>query len=195
MKRTRTRRTTLTVAAFGLVTALAACGQTESPTGTEPTTEDVQETTAPVDDDDATTDDDASSDDGSTVTDDDAATQIPNPNDPGEAGIPLGPVDESISSREDVQTAIADEAERSSVSPEEVTIAGYADVTWPNGAIGCETEGMMYTQALVPGHLLILEVAGEYLNYHAAQGKPFAYCAQPSPPTSVDSGAGGTSDM
>lgn len=105
---------------------------------------------------------------------------------PGE--LPPGPVPDAVVSRPEVQAAIADFAEREGVEVEEVVAAGYADVTWPDGSLGCPQPGVMYTQALVPGHQLILQVGDTTASYHAAEGRPFAYCATPGMPLPGGSG-------
>ena len=55
-------------------------------------------------------------------------------------------------------------------------------VTWSDGSIGCPEEGMMYTQALVPGYRVILDIAGEELAFHAPESGEFAPCANPIEP-------------
>ena len=79
------------------------------------------------------------------------------------------------------QEAIAAEAQRRGVPPADVHVNNYADVTWPDGSIGCPQPGMMYSQALVPGRLLVLEVRGELASYHTADAT-FTYCADPTRP-------------
>ena len=93
-----------------------------------------------------------------------------------------GEVPPSIIEGERVQDAIADMAQRRDVDAAEVAVIGYADVVWRDGSIGCPQEGMMYTQALVPGHLLVLSAAGHQDRYHAAEGKEFTFCANPQDP-------------
>lgn len=45
---------------------------------------------------------------------------------------------------------------------------------WPDGSIGCPGDGMGYTSALVPGYLIVLDVDGEQVRYHGADGEqPF----------------------
>ncbi|WP_151526452.1 hypothetical protein [Serinicoccus kebangsaanensis] len=151
----------------------------------------------------------ATEDDGADDSED-AATMSPSTSAPGEgdkprqtalpstpgaeASLPLGAVPDAIVQRDDVQTAIAAEAKRTGVEPDAVTVAGYADVTWNDGSLGCPTEGMMYTQALVPGHQLVLEVDGSYASYHAAEGKTFSFCAQPVAPAPSQSFGGPVTD-
>lgn len=176
---TTIRRALLGVAALGLTTTLGACGAQTSDSATEPTSSAAEPapTSSAPDDDEATM-----------THDKPQVTSLPaRPTDP--AGLPLGDVPDSIVQREDVQAAIAEAAKRAGVEASAVTVAGYADVTWSDGSLGCPKDGMMYTQALVPGHQLILQVDGAYLSYHAARGKPFTYCAQPSPPTSTEAGS------
>lgn len=80
----------------------------------------------------------------------------------------------------EVESAIADAAERFDVDPMVVAVAGALRVTWSNGAIGCPEDGMMYTEALVDGYLLTLEVDGQRVAYHGAAGQPPFLCQQAS---------------
>ncbi len=79
---------------------------------------------------------------------------------------------------EEVELAIADAATRFNVDPMVVAVAGALRVTWSNGAIGCPEDGMMYTEALVDGYLLTLEVDGQRVAYHGADGQPPFLCEQ-----------------
>lgn len=49
-------------------------------------------------------------------------------------------------------------------------------VQWGSGAIGCPKEGMSYTQAIVPGVLVILEADGVSYRYHGRASGELAYC-------------------
>ena len=74
----------------------------------------------------------------------------------------------------EVEAAIADAAVRFDVPESEVAVAGALRVVWSDGSLGCPEDGMMYTQALVDGYLLTLEVAGQRVEYHGADGdEPF----------------------
>jgi hypothetical protein len=170
------RLTTALALAAGLM--LGACGSAEQTPGSA-----VDETTTA-----AGTGDSSDSSEETTVTTpgDESPTTLPVG--PEAGSLPLGPVPEQVVARPAVQAAVADMAERADVPVDEVTVAGYADVTWPDGAIGCPQPGMMYTQALVPGHQLVLQVGDTLASYHAAEGKDFAYCASPQPPLPGDSG-------
>lgn len=185
----RTRRPLLAVSAVSLAAALVGCGAVGSDAGDEPTTSPTQSS------DDSTSDnseDAAVTSDEPVIGDKPTHTQIA----PGgeEASLPLGTLPDGVVERADVQAAIAAEAERSGVERAAVGVAGYADVTWSDGSLGCPQPGMMYTQALVPGHQLVLEVDGSYASYHAAEGKDFSFCAQPVAPSSSESHGGTISD-
>lgn len=133
----------------------------------------------------ATTSDDAGSPNTEDPVDPSDLTPItPEPPRPtgGAGALPTGPVPDAVQEREDVQAAVEAEAERTGVDVAQVEIAGYADVTWRDGSIGCPEPGQMYTMALVPGHQLILSVDGQLASYHAAKDKPFTYCANPTAP-------------
>ena len=92
-----------------------------------------------------------------------------------------------LRTRPAVVAAIADTATREKVAPEEVVIAAWSPVTWNDGSIGCPQKGRAYTQALVDGELLLLRVGTGLFQYHASEGGPFAYCANPSAAYSVRS--------
>lgn len=72
------------------------------------------------------------------------------------------------------------------VPVDEIEVLAAEAVTWSDGSIGCPEEGMGYTQALVPGFRVMLEVAGERIQYHAASDGAFFPCDNPSEP--VDDG-------
>lgn len=171
-RRTHARRHAIPALALALTlgTTLAGCGEASSPGATAPTTTDDAVPTTTSED----------------PMDPSQLTPItPEPVDPGDQGaLPTGPVPPGVADRADVQAAVAAEAQRRGVDASAVTVAGYAEVTWSDGSLGCPQPGMMYTQALVPGHQLILEVDGELASYHSARDKPFSYCASPVAPTS-----------
>lgn len=176
MSRTRARST---ATALALCLTLAACGtQGSDPGSAEPTGTTTATSAAPTTDEDAMT-----SDKPTDLT----PTSLPS----AKGDLPIGNVPAAVLERSEVQAAVEAEAKRGEVEVDEVTVAGYAKVTWSDGSIGCPQPGMMYTQALVPGEQLVLEVDGQYASYHAAEGKAFSYCANPVAPTS----GGTTSDM
>jgi hypothetical protein len=94
--------------------------------------------------------------------------------------VPPGAADASLVSLdavpEVVEAAIADAAVRFGVPESQVAVAGALRVVWSDGALGCPEDGMMYTQALVDGYLLTLEVDGQRVAYHGADGQPPFLC-------------------
>lgn len=187
-------RTAAPLLALTIVLGLGACGtDTEEPAA--PTTSDS------ADDEPTTTEDSAPPSDADESTDDGATTEEPSvtPTDPADPtdgdALPTGDVPEDVINSDMVQSAIADLAERESVEADQVVVAGHRAVTWSDGSIGCPKPGMMYTQALVPGQQLILEVDGELFSYHSAdrgaESGKFNFCADPKPPAETG-GAGQT---
>jgi hypothetical protein len=75
-----------------------------------------------------------------------------------------------------VEAAIADASGRLGVPESEVAVAGALRVVWSDGSLGCPEPGTMYTQALVPGYLLTLEVDGRRVDYHGAEGDDPRIC-------------------
>lgn len=90
----------------------------------------------------------------------------------GADGLPTGMLEDVI--------ALAEEETGVDRSAIEVVLA--EAVTWSDGSIGCPEAGMMYTQALVPGYRVILDIAGEELAFHAPESGEFFPCANPIEP-------------
>jgi len=76
----------------------------------------------------------------------------------------------------EVEAALADAAVRFAIPEHEIAVAGALRVVWSDGSLGCPEDGVMYTQALVDGYLLTLEVAGDRVAYHGADGQPPFLC-------------------
>ena len=49
-------------------------------------------------------------------------------------------------------------------------------VTWNDGSLGCPEPGRIYTQAIVPGYRVVLELAGQRYSYHADSAGYFVPC-------------------
>lgn len=65
--------------------------------------------------------------------------------------------------------------------PDMVIIQSQA-VIWNDGSLGCPKPGVLYTQALVNGYWIILEVAGQRYDYRAANTGYFFLCENGSSP-------------
>ena len=76
-----------------------------------------------------------------------------------------------------VVAAVDDLAGRLGIEPDEVTVVDARAVTWPDGSLGCPEPGMMYTQVLVDGTLVVLEAGGRRYEYHG--GDPLFLCENP----------------
>jgi hypothetical protein len=78
--------------------------------------------------------------------------------------------------------AVDDLARRLDVDPSAITVVSTDEVTWRDGSIGCPEPGMNYTQALVPGIRVVLEVDGVRYEYHAGGARPIFWCEKPQAP-------------
>jgi hypothetical protein len=85
-------------------------------------------------------------------------------------------------SEEGLAALVARAADDAGVAIDEVRIVTAEEVTWSDGSLGCPQPGMAYTQALVAGYRVVLEIGGDELNFHAAQGGEFFFCEDPHPP-------------
>ena len=80
-----------------------------------------------------------------------------------------------------VATAVDLCARQAGADPADVQVVGAEAVTWPNGAVGCPEPGMMYTQALVAGYRIELQLRGKTYHYHGRRDDSPFYCASPKP--------------
>jgi hypothetical protein len=82
----------------------------------------------------------------------------------------------------DEEQAVADLAARQGVDPSTISTVSFEEVTWRDGSIGCPQPDMNYTQALVPGIRLVLELNGRRYEYHAGGERTIFLCEKPEPP-------------
>jgi hypothetical protein len=91
------------------------------------------------------------------------------PSDAGTGGVP----DELLAA------ILADAAERTGVATEEITVTRGEAVTWNDGSLGCPEPDTSYTQALVDGYQVVLDVDGDTLDYRVGSGSDFRLCESP----------------
>jgi hypothetical protein len=75
-----------------------------------------------------------------------------------------------------------DLSERLGVEIEKIEVVKAEAVEWSDGSLGCPQPGQFYTQALVNGYWLILEVGAATYDYRASERGSFILCEQPSLP-------------
>ena len=120
------------------------------------------------------------------------STALVTPSVPSPAASTAGPevngtLPDGLRERPAVAAAIADLVTRENLAPEAIEIAAWTPVTWNDGSRGCPKPGMMYTQALEPGELLLLRTADNLFSYHAGADGAFTYCADPKDTFTVGS--------
>lgn len=62
-----------------------------------------------------------------------------------------------------------------------IKVVSSTAVTWRDGSLGCPQPDMMYTQALVPGYRIVLQVDGREYAYHTNDSGYFILCNNPDP--------------
>lgn len=75
-----------------------------------------------------------------------------------------------------VAAIVADLARELGRAPSDVHVLSLEPVIWRDGSLGCPEPGMFYTQALVPGFRLTLEVDGKSFDYRSGRGMAFRRC-------------------
>ncbi len=90
---------------------------------------------------------------------------------------PEGTDDMSGSVPAEILQAISEDAATvtaTDISAVEVIMA--KSVTWNDGSLGCPEPGMMYTQALVDGYQVVVQVADQELDYRTTGSGDFRIC-------------------
>ena len=81
-----------------------------------------------------------------------------------------------------VKNARADLAHRLNIPESEISVLEARDVVWPDSSMGCPQPGMLYTEVLTPGYLILLEANGQKYEYHAGKSSDIFLCEDPTPP-------------
>jgi len=81
-----------------------------------------------------------------------------------------------------IEKAKADLAQRLSISVDQINGIEAQAVIWSNSSLGCPQPGMMYTEVLTPGYLILLNANGQDYEYHAGKGSDIFLCENPLPP-------------
>jgi len=77
------------------------------------------------------------------------------------------------------QSILADLEDRVGAGAADVSVLMSEAVTWSDGALGCPKPGEMYTQALVDGYQVVVEVAGTEYDYRVGSGMDVRLCENP----------------
>jgi hypothetical protein len=113
-------------------------------------------------------------------TEPDPGLDEPDADDPDEAAD--GPDEDPDDLDALAEQVAADAAAEEGVDVEAVRIVTAEHVTWPDGALGCPEDDGMYTQALVEGYRIVVEVDGQEHHYHGGAGQGPFRCDDPQEP-------------
>ena len=75
-----------------------------------------------------------------------------------------------------VWAAILADLEHQTGGPSDPEVVSAEAVTWNDGSLGCPEAGQAYTQALIEGYQVILEVDGERYDYRVGSGPDVKLC-------------------
>ncbi len=92
-------------------------------------------------------------------------TPLPNPSDPYQAGL--------------IGQAKDDLAKRLSIASDQINLVESKPVEWPDGSLGCPQPGMAYTQVMVDGLLIRLQVGEKIYEYHSGGNRSPFLCENP----------------
>jgi hypothetical protein len=83
----------------------------------------------------------------------------------------LGEVPEEI-----LEKIIADLVQRTNADEKNIKVIRSQAVTWRDGSLGCPKPGVFYTQALVDGYWVILQIEGTDYDYRVSNSGYFTLC-------------------
>ncbi len=75
-----------------------------------------------------------------------------------------------------LDSMLKDLTARTGAALEQVSIIRGQAVVWNDGSLGCPQPGVMYTQALINGYWVELEIAGKKFDYRASETGYFFLC-------------------
>jgi hypothetical protein len=77
------------------------------------------------------------------------------------------------------QAILTDLEGRLGAPSDDVSVLTAVAETWSDGSLGCPKDGEMYTQALVDGYQVVVEVAGTEYDYRVGSGTDVRLCEDP----------------
>lgn len=95
--------------------------------------------------------------------------------------VPVTPSDPSPPVTGEVPASLLDDiradlAQLSGVDQESIFVIQDQAITWSDGSLGCPQPGVFYTQALVPGYWVVLQVGEKQYDYRASESGYFFLC-------------------
>ncbi|CAN5246677.1 hypothetical protein BH24PSE2_BH24PSE2_20560 [soil metagenome] len=88
--------------------------------------------------------------------------------------------DANLELEHQTELAVRDLAEQLKVDQSAIAVVESCAVIWPDGAKGCPEPGFAYTQALVPGVLLVLRHDDDTFRYHGPRAGTPIHCPEES---------------
>ncbi len=82
---------------------------------------------------------------------------------------PGGPVTGNPATDAIVAMARADMVKRFNFQEGAISVVKVEEREWPDSSLGCPQPGMMYSQVVTPGYLIVLSADGKQYEYHAGR--------------------------
>jgi hypothetical protein len=77
-----------------------------------------------------------------------------------------------------VDAARRDAAQRLSTTPDSLEVAVVESRQWPDRALGCPRQGVLYAQVVTPGYLIVLSNGSRRLEYHTDDRGMAVFCQE-----------------
>ena len=77
-----------------------------------------------------------------------------------------------------IEAARRDAAQRLNTTPESLQLDDVEARQWPDRALGCPRQGVLYAQVLTPGYLIVLSSGSRRLEYHTDDRGMAVFCQE-----------------
>ena len=77
-----------------------------------------------------------------------------------------------------VDVAMTDAASHLSVSRDQLRLEQVTPTQWPDSSLGCPQPGLMYSQIVTPGYLIVISSGGQQLEYHTDMRSRLTLCRE-----------------
>jgi hypothetical protein len=91
------------------------------------------------------------------------------------------PTPSALASQKQIELAKQDLAGRLSISPDEIILTDFREITWPDSSLGCPQPGKAYSQVTVDGVSIQLQVKDLVYSYHGDGIQPPFLCERIGP--------------
>lgn len=86
---------------------------------------------------------------------------------PAEPSRPVASISPEPAAQPAVDKAMEEAVKHTSLAPADIKVVQVEAREWPDSALGCPQPGLMYSQIVTPGYLVVVQAGTRVLEYHS----------------------------